>query len=187
MTLTDVLMVLATALSPLIAVRVSVYLDDRSKSRDRQVDVFKTLMATRAYSLSPRHVEALNRIDLEFAGKTPGEKAVRDAWVAYLDHLNSKATEHNQWGVNRLDRLVELLAAMAAMLRYDFNKTQIKNAAYIPEAHGEMESEQNQVRKLVLELLTGERPLAMKLAEPYESKLAQAIQPIPNPVVKDRI
>ena len=64
MILTDVLMVSATALSPLIAVQVTRYLDDCNEERGRKLSVFKTLMATRAYTLSPAHVEALNRIDL---------------------------------------------------------------------------------------------------------------------------
>ena len=48
MTLTDILMVLATAISPLIAVQVTRYLDDRNEVRGRKLKVFKTLMATRA-------------------------------------------------------------------------------------------------------------------------------------------
>lgn len=80
MTLTDFLMIAATALSPLIAVQVTRYLDDRNEARGRKLAVFKTLMATRAYNISHRHVEALNSIDLEFLPKKPAEKAVLDVW-----------------------------------------------------------------------------------------------------------
>lgn len=69
MTLTDVLMIAATAFSPLIAVQVTRHLDDRNEERDRKLKVFKTLMSTRAYNLAPAHVQALNTIDLEFSAK----------------------------------------------------------------------------------------------------------------------
>ena len=76
MTITDVLIILATAISPLIAVQVTRYLDDRNEVQGRKLKVFKTLMSTRAYSLSPAHVESLNSIDLEFSIKRPNEKVV---------------------------------------------------------------------------------------------------------------
>lgn len=157
MSLTEILMVLATAISPLIAVQVTRYLDDRNEERGRKLQVFKTLMATRAYTLSPAHVEALNRIDLEFSAKRKGEKAVLDVWQQYLDHLGSKTLEGQAWADKRVDLLVDLLHAMGKVLGYDFNKTQIKNATYSPTAHGRIDSEQERLRQLTLELLEGKR------------------------------
>lgn len=161
MSLTDVLMILATAVSPLIAVQVTRYLDDRNEIRGRKLQVFKTLMATRAYTLAPAHVEALNRIDLEFSPKKATEKAVLDVWQQYLDHLGDKSMEIQAWGNKRTDLLVELLHAMGKSLGYDFNKTQIKNGTYSPVAHGRIESEQERVRQMTLELLEGKRVLPM--------------------------
>ena len=161
MSLTDILMVLATALSPVIAVQVTRYLDDKNEERGRKLQVFKTLMATRAYTLSPAHVEALNRIDLEFSTKRSGEKAVLDVWQQYLDHLGSKTLEGQPWADKRVDLLVDLLHAMGLTLGYDFNKTQIKNGTYSPTAHGRIESEQERLRQLLLELLEGKRVIPM--------------------------
>lgn len=161
MTLTDVLMILATAVSPLIAVQVTRYLDDRNEVQGRKLQVFKTLMATRAYTLAAAHVEALNRIDLEFSSKRPAEKAVLDVWQQYLDHLGDKNLEIQAWGNKRVDLLVDLLHAMGKALGYDFNKTQIKNGTYAPVAHGRIESEQERVRQMTLELLEGKRVLPM--------------------------
>ncbi|HVZ47068.1 MAG TPA: DUF6680 family protein [Ramlibacter sp.] len=159
MTLTDVLMVLSTALSPLIAVQVTRWLDDLNEERGRKLQVFKILMATRAYSVSPQHVEALNRIDLEFSPKRPAEKAVLDVWQQYLDHLGQTKMEAQAWNIRRVDLLVELLHAMGKAVGYDFNKTQIKNGTYSPTAHGRLESEQERLRTLTLELLEGKRLL----------------------------
>jgi hypothetical protein len=93
MTTTEILMIVATALSPLIAVQVTRFLDDRNEERGRKLHVFKTLMATRAYNISHRHVEALNSIDLEFSSKKPFEKEVLDVWQQYLDHLGAVRVE----------------------------------------------------------------------------------------------
>ena len=159
MTLTDILMVLAIAISPLIAVQVTRYLDDRNEERGRKLQVFKTLMATRAYTLSTAHVEALNRIDLEFSSKRPLEKAVLDQWLQYLAHLGNQALTGQAWADKRVDLLVDLLFAMAKALGYEFNKTQIKNGTYSPTAHGRVESEQENLRRLTLELLESKRSI----------------------------
>lgn len=177
MSLSDILMILATAISPLIAVQVTRYLDERNEVQGRKLQVFKTLMATRAYTLSPAHVEALNRIDLEFAAKVPAEKAVLDVWQQYLDHLGVKGMDEQLWSSRRTDLLVDLLYAMGMCLKYDFNKTQIKNGTYSPMAHGKLESEQERLRQLALELLEGTRVLPMHVTN--------IPTPAPSPVSVD--
>jgi hypothetical protein len=162
-TLSDWLIVAATALSPLIAIQVSVYLARRKEAHERKLFIFKTLMATRAQSLSPLHVEALNRIDLEFSSSVKWEKAVLNLWAQLLDHLSDSTLEHKAWSDRRLGLLVDLLEAMGTGLGYAFNKTQIKNGIYSPVAHSRLEQEQEQVRKLVLELLGGSRNLGMEV------------------------
>jgi hypothetical protein len=161
MSLAEALIIVATALSPLIAVQVTRHLDDRNEARGRKLLVFKTLMATRAYTLSPSHVEALNSIDLEFSQKNAGEKAVLDVWAQYLDHLGNTAIDPTIWASRRAELLVDLLFVMGKTLGYDFNKTQIKNGTYAPGAHGRIENEQELVRQLTLDVLQGKRPLLM--------------------------
>lgn len=163
MTLTDALIILATALSPVIAVQVTRFLDDRNEERGRKLRIFKTLMATRAYNISPAHVEALNSIDLEFSAKKTREKSVLDVWQQYLDHLGNlqMQMEPGAWNVRRVDLLVELLYAMGKCVGYDFNKTQIKNGTYSPTAHGRIEDEQSRIRSMTIELLESKRVLPM--------------------------
>lgn len=163
LTITEIFLVLATLLSPLIAVQVTRYLDDRNEQRGRKIALFKTLMATRAYSVSPRHVEALNTIDLELLPHKAKEKAVLDVWQQYLDHLGSSGMDNNTWTIRRVDLLVDLLHAMGNALGYHFNKTQIKNGTYSPVAHGKLEEEQGRVRELAIEVLEGRRPLGMRV------------------------
>ncbi|QLL16001.1 DUF6680 family protein [Pseudomonas chlororaphis] len=78
------LIILVTLFSPFIAVQASRLLDERNEIRGRKLSIFKTLMATRSYGISWAHVEALNRIDLEFMKDHKKEKAVVEAWKAGL-------------------------------------------------------------------------------------------------------
>ena len=66
----DTMLILATILGPILAVQAQKFLERITQSRRRRLDVFYTLVATRGTRLAPAHVEALNRIDLEFSGAT---------------------------------------------------------------------------------------------------------------------
>jgi hypothetical protein len=155
----DWLVVIATLLSPLIAVQVSKWIERSHQSRDEQVRIFKTLMATRAANLDPRHVESLNVIDVVFHSKSRKETEIRRLWKQYLDHLNDRAYPRDGWGAKRVELLVELLHAMATFLGFDFDKTHIKNQAYYPEGYGDIEDDHATNRKALREILTGMRPL----------------------------
>jgi hypothetical protein len=163
MTIADWLMISAVLLGPIIAVQLTRYLDNKKEERERKLQVFKTLMATRAYTISWDHVVALNRIDLEFDKDNKKEKAVIEAWKAYLDLLGDKSMTPEQWGIKRVDLLVELLHKMAQVLDYDFDKTHIKNSSYSPVAHGNIEDEQKALRVGLIEVLEGKRPIPMSV------------------------
>lgn len=160
MTISDGLMIFAVIAGPIIAVQLTRFLDNSREVRERKLGIFKSLMATRSYTTSWTHVEALNRIDLEFDKNIPKEKEVLDAWKAYLDLLNSfDTTPLDQWTTKRVDLFIELLHKMSLVLDYDFDKTHIKNSSYAPRAHGDLESQQSLIRKMAIELLEGKRPL----------------------------
>ncbi len=163
MTISDWIMILAVFLGPIVAVRLTRYLDDKKEVEARKLEIFKTLMATRAYNISWSHVEALNRIDLEFDKNNKNEREVIEAWEAYLDLLGDTSMSADQWGVRRLDLLVELLYKMAKVLKYDFDKIHIKNSTYTPRAHSETEREQDIIRKGIIEILEGRRPIPMEV------------------------
>jgi hypothetical protein len=160
-TIADWLIVLATLFSPFIAVQVTRYLDERNEIRGRKLSIFKTLMATRAYTISWGHVEALNRIDLEFEKSHKKEKAVVEAWKEYHDLLNNDKLSPEQWDAKRMDLLVELLHKMAIVLDYDFDKTHIKNSSYAPRYHSDTETQQAAIRKGIIDVLAGDRAIPM--------------------------
>lgn len=177
MTIADWLMIASVLIGPLIAVQLTRHLDNKREIRGRKLQIFKTLMATRAYNISWDHVEALNRIDLEFDKDDAKEKAVLNSWKEYLDLLGNTAMPIDQWGIRRVDLLVELLHKMAIVLDYDFDKTHIKNSSYSPRAHGEIEDQQSKIRKLTIELLEGERAIPVHLGQqPTNENTIHSIQ-----------
>jgi hypothetical protein len=147
------LMIAAVFAGPIVAVRLTRYLDNRKEIRERKLWIFKTLMSTRAAILSPHHVEALNRIDLEFDPKVTKDKEVINAWKAYLDLLADTNIPQEQWNIRRVDLLVELLHKMAQVLNYEFDKTTIKNSSYYPRGYTEVEEVQAALRKWIKELI----------------------------------
>jgi len=76
--LSDVALILATVAGPVFAVQAQKFVERVRAARDRREGVFKALMATRGTILSPRHVEALNMIELEF--QDDEFRDVREAW-----------------------------------------------------------------------------------------------------------
>ncbi|MFN0118200.1 MAG: DUF6680 family protein [Elusimicrobiota bacterium] len=175
MTIADWVMVVAVLTGPLIAVQLTRYLDRKREIRERKLSIFQTLMATRSYTITWAHVEALNRIDLEFDKNEKKERAVLDSWKEYLDHLGQTQIPVEQWAIKRIDLLVEMLHRMATVLDYDFDKTHIKNSSYSPMAHGAIEEEFRLLRQGAIEILQGKRSLPIHVAD--DLPRTPAVQP----------
>lgn len=114
-------------------------------------------------------------IDLVFYGsyvfgihrRSKAEQAVIDAWREYLDKLSTKVADEAElvvWSAQRDELFTNLLFAIAKDVRYEFDRVQLKKGAYSPQAHGDLEAEQNMVRKLALKVLSGENALKMDVA-----------------------
>lgn len=163
MTLTDILIVSTTLVAPLLAVQAQKWLERFREDNGRKLHVFKTLMATRAASVSAEHVQGLNMIDLEFQGAK--FKTVRTEWKTYLDHLSSypKEDENLQaiWVDKRIDLLARLLMEMGKSLGYEFDEVHVKKGIYAPEAHSQIENEQRLLRQGLLRLIYGDASLKM--------------------------
>ena len=152
---TDLVMVAVVFAGPLVAVQVTEWIRRRQEARNRKIHLFRTLMSTRAATLAPTHVEALNLIDIEFDTSVEAEKKVVDSWKLYHAHLADQHYPPDQWPVRRAELLVDLLFEMAACLGYGFDKAHIKGSSYYPKGYGEVEEEQNQIRKKVFSLIDG--------------------------------
>lgn len=167
MELVNILTIVAIILGPIIGVQTQKWIEGLREKKQRQLSLFKTLMASRATTLSPRHVEALNMIDLEFSGSE--YKDVTQAWKVYLDYLSSfprggTEAEKVTWETIRIDKLCDLLMKMGKALNYDFDEVYVKKGIYSPEAHGVLEQQNNQIREQLISLLSGNASLKMEIS-----------------------
>jgi hypothetical protein len=175
-------MIAAILCGPVLAVQAQKWIETAREKRNRRLNVFKRLMATRGAVISPGHVEALNMIDLEFSGRGSKNEQVRRRWREYLDHLGSLSQDPDQqaqqlpmWTERNGDLLADLLHDMGKAVGYDFDKVQIRRGIYIPMGHANFEIEMQLLRRLLIEVLVGNRSL------PLEVRSLPVVQAPPTP------
>lgn len=167
----EILTIIAILLGPIISVQIQKYLERTRTDLNRKLDVFKTLMATRGSSLSYQHVEALNRIDLEFSNDKKFAKII-EAWKEYFDNLSKHDQSKEElvvWGARNEELLANLLYEMALSLHYKFDKVLIKRNIYSPVGHANIEMENNIIRKGLMNLMKGEIAFPVQVIIPEET------------------
>lgn len=162
---TDIAIVIATILGPVLAIQAQKWLERGREIEQRRATIFRELMATRATMLSPRHVEALNAIPIEFYGNSAKLKPIIDAWKAYLDHLSQPGIFDEVWAAKRRDLFVDLLHRMAELLGYEFNSVEIAKEIYAPRGHAQIESDQDIIRRGLAEMFSGKIALPMEVTK----------------------
>jgi hypothetical protein len=183
----DWIMIAAILCGPVLAVQAQKWIETAREKRNRRLNVFKRLMATRGAVLSPGHVEALNMIDLEFAGRGRRNEQVRRRWREYLDHLGSLTQDPEEqarnlpvWTERSGNLLADLLHDMGMAVGYDFDRVQIRRGIYIPMGHANFEMETQLLRRLLIQLLVGERslPLEVRSLPSVRQKLESTTPPV---------
>lgn len=155
LTISNIIMVIAVLLGPVLAIQAARFLDNRKEKRNGKLRLFRTLMSTRSYRTNWEHVTTLNNIDLEFSNKNNAkEKDVISAWKAYHDSLKDKRFSEKQEGY-----FFDLLQKMSIVLDYDFDITHIKNSSYAPVAHSNIELEHGKIRTGLIDILDRGKPL----------------------------
>jgi hypothetical protein len=158
---------IAILLGPILAVQIDRYIEREREGRKRRVWIFRELMLTRALRVSPRHVEALNGILLEFSADKKPEKKVVDAWKLYSGHLSEpNPSDMNIWLDASARHLIDLLYEMSCCLGYGFNKQDIKAGSYYPSYLQEVDQENNDLRKALLATYSGKTALKVENVEP---------------------
>ncbi|WP_051236110.1 DUF6680 family protein [Ottowia thiooxydans] len=165
--------IVAALLGPILAVQAQKAVESLREKKRRKAFLFEQLMATRAARLAPEHVRALNMLDLAFYGervlgiqhRSTKEQRVLDAWKEYHDHLNNKIDDAqiSLWAAQGDELFTNLLYTVAQDLGFKFDRVQLKRGAYSPIAHGEIETEQTELRKAALSLVTGKHALKMNV------------------------
>ena len=168
--------IFAVVVGPVIAVLTARYLDNQRASKERRLDIFRTLMRTRGLRLHWEHVGALNLVEVEFIKHT----AVVNAWKAYLTNLKVElpAMEHR----DRFDRaikerdmlLTRLIGEIAEVLRIKVKQLDILEGNYVPQGWNDTESEQLLVRRGLLNVLHGRASIPVR-----EHEAQQELNPYP--------
>jgi hypothetical protein len=140
------LTIVAILLGPILAVQAQKWIEAARFNKNQRLFIFKRLMATRGTPISPVHVEALNLIDLEFAGRSEKHKQVRTRWKEYLDNLTRLEQDPQKqkeqlpaWSEKNQELLANLLHDMGKAVGYDFDTVHLKRSAYTPLGHANME------------------------------------------------
>lgn len=175
-------MIAAVLLGPILAIQIQRYLEYIRDKKNRKLQLFHTLMATRTSRISMDHVQALNMIDIEFYdhGVFASQKntAVREAWKIYNDHLNTNKTDTNYsiWNDKTDTLFVDLLHTMAKALGYDYDKVLLKRSGYAPMAHADYEDDNYEIRKGMVKLLSGDHPLPMYIVNLHPDPANQQVE-----------
>lgn len=164
---TDVAIIFATIVGPILAVWAAEWRQKRKAQEDRREWVFRTLMTTRGARLSPEHVAAINHI--EFAFPRRGFTQIDDARALYRRHLRSPDSVSPDGAVrqawfNRVNELfADLLHSMAQAIHVPYPKSDITEESYYPDAFAQSAAEINEIRSLSLQVLKDGRPLHIRV------------------------
>lgn len=185
---TSGVMIWAVIQAPKWAVKIQWDLQLLKEERDRRLALLKTLMSTRATPVDFRHVQALNMIDVEFSSQSAEDLAVRSAWRDYLDALNNHDGFNDPSKVeSRRDLLAELLQRMGKALNYSFDFAYLKGRVYYPVGHEDDAAMSTRMKKAVLEIVEGTRPLQVQTAGPGASvEDAASLGTVPPEAVEGR-
>jgi hypothetical protein len=156
--------IIAIYLGPIRAVAISRDNEALREAHRRKFSIFSNLMKTRRMILDPLHVSTLNIVEVEFHGDANIIKAYR----AYLDYLNKpfpvnlSSAEADSFFRDRDDLLFDLIHAIGSGLNYAYDKRDLRKFSYAPQGWQNTETEQQTFRRLIIELLSGRRPLPIK-------------------------
>lgn len=163
---TDVAIIFATLVGPILAVWAAEWRQQRKAQAERKEWVFRTLMSTRAAKLKPEHVAAINHIEFAFPRKSC--PSIEDARALYRKHLRSPESISDEpavrlaWGNKATDLFANLLYLMASDLKIPFTRSDITEESYHPDAHLLNELELQEIRNLTLQVLKNGRPINIR-------------------------
>jgi hypothetical protein len=154
----DLIEIAAIFLGPIVALLLQGQLDKWKQVRKDKMHLYATLMRLRAVRLTPEYVNALNMIDVVFKKTNKAEHDIRTKWLKLMDYYYvDPATEG--WDTRVTDLTIDLLDAMGKSLGYEFDPSHLKRNVYSPRVQKIQFEEQEQLRKRLLEVFSGNRSI----------------------------
>lgn len=189
MTISDWLVILAIIVAPILAVQIQRFIGNIKEIKTRKMQIFRTLMATRATRLDAKHIEALNMIDIEFFEN----KKITEAWKLLLDNFVNypKDIKDPNYQV-QLNLCVEksnnlfinLLYEMAKSLNYTFDKVHLTRGVYIPKGQADYMMDQEFIRRAFVEVLSGKRPIPIKILNVTKENTEEQMKKLKHALTK---
>lgn len=119
MTVMEIVSAIAIVVSPIIALILSILIQDRKEKRReayaRKMNIFSTLIANRHRPIVEDNVRALNMIDVVFCD----ESSVLNLWHEYFDMLCNEGYNKGTGLEQRNKKYLDLLYQMAKVLGYE--------------------------------------------------------------------
>jgi hypothetical protein len=146
MTADGIATVLATVVTPLVAIVISIWYQERKQKQEAKQKLFlQAMMHRKSYPPTIEWVNALNLIDVVFQDAPK----VITAWHVLYEYFHVKPMDMALYGQKNLD----LLSEMAKELGYpDLKQTDI-DKFYAPEAHGTQAQKNSEVQDEILRVL----------------------------------
>ncbi|MGH8235094.1 MAG: DUF6680 family protein [Rhodanobacteraceae bacterium] len=139
--------ILAILLSPVVAVLITVFLQNRKERQDQKLWIFNTLIGTRHSPIVNENVRALNMIDVAFHDSVH----VRQLWHEYFDMLNNAGMNNPNGWHQRQNKNLEMITEMAMVVGYGAAITHLDiDRVYYPTGLGEQSQTS---REIAVELL----------------------------------
>lgn len=154
-----ILTLIAIALSPLIAVLVTVYLQNRKEKRTHKLTLLGTLIGLRHAPTSDETIRALNLVDVVFYDAP----RVRQLWHEYFGMLNNEGLNNPiGWG-QRQKKNLEMITEMAKVLGYGKAITHLDvDRVYYPTALAERAQKDKAISDGILNFFALLQSLAAK-------------------------
>jgi hypothetical protein len=167
--------VIAIAFSPLIAVLVSIWVQDRKERRQHKLNILGTLIGGRHDPLALENVRALNVIDLVFHDQAK----VRSLWREYFDMLCNEGLNNENGWAQRNKKRNELITEMAAGLGYRKAISHLDvDRVYVPVGVADNAAKAQELMQELLRVLKSTDSLAMRRRRPTGSGTEASNQPL---------
>lgn len=176
----DWLFIGATIVGPVLAVLATRLVDYFREKSSRRYNIFVALMTTRAYRLNHQHIEALNRVEVEFSDSRDIISALR-RYMDLLDDSTPKDSDNvTLLGKRRNRAFAELVQAIGVKLRRRVDKLDLTEGGYYPTGLAELEDLQKDNAQQLNIVLKGSRPLWIAAApNPTQTSTPEDRGPFP--------
>jgi hypothetical protein len=122
------LTLLGIIVGPILAVLISLWIENRRRDRDQKLIILRLLLTTRHLVGDPNYSAAINLIPIEFAGNTEVQTAYRD----FIEAAHADTTPENAQKVAERTAVkqTKLIFAIARSMRFKIAETDIQTTAY---------------------------------------------------------